>query len=237
MTESVFITGANRGIGLQLTRLCLRGGAGQIYAACRAPDSADDLNALAAASGGRVSVLRLDINDSRQIQAAVDVVAAGGHGLDWLINNAGIYPKGEHQSFHLGALSAHDVAQVVVTNAVAPLMLTQALRHLLRQAERPRVVMISSGMGSLTNAGPGSYAYRMSKAAMNMAARLLAMDAEMRGVVTVAAHPGWVSTDMGGPNAAITPAESASRLIALIKTLSAADNGKFLLYDGSELAW
>ena len=92
-------------------------------------------------------------------------------------------------------------------------------------------------MGSLTNAGGNAYAYRMSKAAMNMAARVLAFDGAMQGVTTVTIAPGWVRTDMGGAAANLSPEESARALLAVIKSLSASDNGKFYRYDGTELDW
>ena len=171
------------------------------------------------------------------IKNAVDTLAAQVDGLDLLINNAGIYPKGAHQSFHLGQLSAADVSEVITTNSVGPLMVTQAFRQLLHNGERPRVVMISSGLGSLTSATGGSYGYRMSKAAMNMAARVLSHDSAMSGIITITTHPGWVQTDMGGPAAPTTPTESATGLKILISHLTCDDNGKFLLYDGTELDW
>jgi NAD(P)-dependent dehydrogenase (short-subunit alcohol dehydrogenase family) len=235
--QNILITGANRGLGLELTRQYLHDDAGHIFATCRNPDRADELQALAAASAERIRVLPLDVNDETSIVAARASVAAVVDGLDLLINNAGIFPKGDHQSRELGDLSASDVSDVVVTNSVGPLMVTQAFRRLLQNGERPRVVMISSGMGSVTRAAGGSFAYRMSKAAMNMAARVLALDNAMQGIITITTHPGWVQTDMGGPSAEITPAQSASGLRSLIGQLSQADNGKFFLYDGSELEW
>ena len=128
-------------------------------------------------------------------------------------------------------------AEVITTNAVGSLIVTQAFRQLLASGANPRAVMISSGLGSVTNATGGSYAYRMSKAAMNMAARALSRDDAMRGIITITTHPGWVQTDMGGPEAAITPAQSAAGLRSLIARLTDADNGKFFLYDGTELPW
>ena len=105
---------------------------------------------------------------------------------------------------------------MITTNAVGPLILTQACRELLKAGDNPRVVMISSGLGSLQRTSGTSYAYRMSKAAMNMAARVLAFDSAMTGITTVTMNPGWVQTDMGGPSAALKPEESAGALRALI---------------------
>lgn len=235
--KDILITGANRGLGLELTRQYLGDDATRIFATCRHPQRAEQLTALAADYGDRIRILGLDVSDEAAIHAAQASVAEEVNGLDLLINNAGIFPKGDHQSLNLGNLSAAAVGEVVTTNAVGALIVTQAFRHLLSNGENPRVVMISSGMGSISGAGGGSYAYRMSKAAMNMAARVLATDSAMGGIITITTHPGWVSTDMGGPSAAITPAQSAAGLRSLIGQLTDADNGKFFLYDGSELAW
>ncbi len=235
--QRILITGANRGIGLELARHYLQDSDVQIFAACRNPQNAQQLRELENLFAGLLRIVQIDINSETSIKNAVDTIAAQVDGLDLLINNAGIYPKGAHQSFHLGQLSAADVSEVVTTNSVGPLMVTQAFRQLLQNGERPRVVMISSGLGSLTSATGGSYGYRMSKAAMNMAARVLSHDSAMSGIITITTHPGWVQTDMGGPSAPTTPTESATGLKALFSQLTCDDNGKFLLYDGTELDW
>ena len=235
--QKILITGANRGIGLELVRQYLQYHDVLIFAACRKPEYADQLNSVAEQNSGRLRVLQMDINDETSIDAAVQSVAAQVEGLDLLINNAGIYPKGDHQSFTLGQLSAADVGEVVVTNSVGPLMVTQACRHLLGRGQRARVVMISSGMGSISGAAGGSYGYRMSKASMNMASRILAMDGAMGDIITVTTHPGWVQTDMGGPAAELSPSESAAALVRLIGRLTPSDNGRFFRWDGVELDW
>lgn len=232
--QSILITGANRGIGLALTRQLLQDDA-RIFATCRAPERADALKALAQLHPERVTILPLDVNDMASIDRAVKAVAAKVDGLDLLINNAGI--GGDDSGRILGKLSSSEVSHVITTNAVGPLMLTQACRELLKIGDNPRVVMISSGLGSLQRTSGTSYAYRMSKAAMNMAARVLAFDSAMTGITTVTMNPGWVQTDMGGPSAALKPDESASALRALINRLRPTDNGKFFQYDGSELPW
>ena len=232
--QTILITGANRGIGLELTRQLLKDDT-QIFATCRRPERADALNDLARKHADRVTVLQLDVNNERSIRAAVEAVAAKVDALDLLINNAGI--GGDDHARIMGQLTAAEVNHVIATNAVAPLILTQACRDLLKNGDNPRVVMISSGLGSLQRTGGTSYAYRMSKAAMNMAARVLAFDSAMIGITTVTMNPGWVQTDMGGPSASLKPEESGSALRALINRLRPADNGKFFQYDGSELPW
>lgn len=235
--EQILITGANRGVGLALTQQYVESGNIHVFATCRNPDSADQLNKLKQAQPNNVTIVPLDINDSKSIAASVQTVEQHTDTLNVLINNAGIFPKGSHQSRSLGSLSADDVGEVVATNSVSPLIVTQAYRHLLKKGDNPRVVMISSQMGSLERSGSGSYAYRMSKASMNMAARILSQDGAMSGIITITTHPGWVQTDMGGSGASITPEESATGLINLISGLTRADNGKFYRWDGSEHPW
>jgi NAD(P)-dependent dehydrogenase (short-subunit alcohol dehydrogenase family) len=226
--ERILITGANRGVGFALVKQYIASGDVQIFATCRTPERATELNALADQHAGEIIVVPLDINDEASIEASVKLVEQQTSALDVVINNAGIYPKGAHQSSSLGQLSLADVAEVVNTNSVSPLIVSQAYRHLLKQGNTPRLVMISSQMGSLNLAGSAS---------MNMAAVTLSQDSQMSGVIVVTTHPGWVQTDMGGAGASITPTESASGLKALIDGLTASDNGKFYRWDGSEHAW
>ncbi len=233
--QNILITGANRGIGLALVEQYLAEGNYRVYATCRDPDSAATLNTLANANAGSLRILQMDVDDETSIKRAVDTVSADTDSLDALINNAGVSGGGDTRN--LGQLDSAAVAAVITTNAVAPLIVTQACRDLLKRSDNPRVVMISSGLGSLARVDGSAYAYRMSKAAMNMAARVLAFDEAMAGITTVTLAPGWVRTDMGGPSANLAPEESASALLALIEKLGATDNGRFYRYDGLEMDW
>lgn len=235
--QSILITGGNRGIGFELTKQYLRGGGVHIFATCRNLAGAAGLKELARERGGSITVLQMDITDEASIKGAAAAIAVEADALDLLVNNAGISPRGEHPSRHLGQLSASGVAEVITCNAVAPLIVTQAFRHLLRKSARARVVMISSGQGSLSRARGDNYGYRMSKAAMNMAARVLSLDEAMGDVITIAVNPGWVRTDMGGPTAPLSPAQSAAGLIKLMDRLTGADSGKLFQWDGRELDW
>ena len=232
--QTILVTGANRGIGFALTVQLLKDDA-RIFATCRRPEQADALKDLAREHPERLDILQLDVDDEASISAALQAITAKADALDLLVNNAGI--GGGEGGRVMGRLTASEVGRVVTTNAVAPLIVTQAFRDLLKHGDNPRVVMISSGMGSLARADGSSYAYRMSKAAMNMAARVLAFDSAMSGITSVTVNPGWVQTDMGGPSASLKPEESASALRRLVNRLGPADNGKFFQYDGSELPW
>lgn len=232
--ESILITGSNRGIGLALVREYARRGVKHLFATCRNPDSATELQELAKQT--TLHILALDINDADSIAAAADTVQSVAGKLDLLINNAGIFPK-QANSRDFGSLDADAVGQVVTTNSVSPLLVTQAFAPLLRKGTRPRVVMVSSQMGSIERAGSGSFAYRMSKAAMNMGARVLANALRGDGITVITTHPGHVATDMGGNHAPVDPEDSARGLVILIDNLRREDSGSFFDWRGERLPW
>ncbi len=232
--ESILITGSNRGIGLALVREYVKRGAPRIFATCRKPSTAHELQALAKSSG--VEVITLDINDAASIAAAVERVQARTGRLDVLINNAGIYPQ-QSNSRDFGQLDAEAVGQVVTTNSVSPVIVTQAFAPLLRKGNNPRVVMISSQMGSIERAGGNSFAYRMSKAAMNMGARVLANTLRGDHIIVITTHPGHVATDMGGSHAPVSPEDSAKGLVMLIENLKLEQSGLFFDWRGERLPW
>lgn len=233
MTERILITGSNRGVGLALVKEFLKRGA-NVIAACRKPDAASDLNQLKAVNSNSLTIVQLDINDEESISSAAQSISERFNSLDVLINNAGINSD-MPQARNLGQLTNEGMGQVVVTNAIAPVIVTQAFMSLLQQGTNPRMVMISSRMGSVTHAGGNSIAYRMSKAAMNMAAKVLSQ--QMNGITVITTHPGHVATDMGGSSAPVTPAQSAAGLATVIDGLTPQETGKFYNFTGEEIAW
>lgn len=237
--QRIFITGAGRGIGLELARQYVRRG-DRVLAGCRSLERAPALRDLLAQHGGALSVIPLEVTDTNAIVAAVRQAGKEVDGLDVLINNAAINP-GDAQSMGPDGQPILDAAQateVLRVNAVAPVVVAQSFLALLRRGANPRVVNISSGAGSLARKTEGGdYAYPASKAALNMMTRVLAGNLRSEGVTAVMINPGWVKTDMGGPNARLEPVESARGLLAVIDGLTPGDSGRFLSYDGSELPW
>lgn len=234
--KHILITGCNRGIGLALVKEYLSRGDVHIVATCRKPDSADELQALKQENPDSLTIVQLDINDNESINQAREQVGTATNQLDVLINNAGIYPKNpEHVTF--GELKQDALSHVITTNSVSPVMVTQAFADLLKKGNNPRVAMVSSQLGSITRAGAGGFSYRMSKAAMNMAAKILSQTFLEDGIMVVTTHPGWVSTDMGGSSAPVTPEESAAGLVKVIESLTPEQNGKFYDYKGEEFPW
>jgi NAD(P)-dependent dehydrogenase (short-subunit alcohol dehydrogenase family) len=229
---TVLITGANRGLGFEFARQYLADG-WQVYAACRNPTSASELRRLAGDSGETFRILALDVTDTASVKAAA--AELNGKAIDLLINNAGV---GGARGQTIGNIDYEAWAKVIDVNTMGPLRVSEAFVEHVARSERKLIVTLTSGMGSIgDNTSGGSIAYRSSKAAVNMVMRSLAIDLAPRGITCVVVDPGWVQTDMGGPNATLTPAESVSRLRRLIDTLGPAHSGKFFNHDGREYAW
>lgn len=225
---SVLITGASRGLGLELARQ-YAADHWTVYAACRNPASARQLADLA--SKGSLSVLQMDVTDAAQIERAARSVSGP---LDVVINNAGIMGSG--QSF--GRMDYEAWEAVLRVNTLAPHRVAEAFTAHLERGDRRLLVTITSGLASIgENTSGGWIAYRSSKAAVNMVMRSLAVELASRRMTCVVVSPGWVQTDMGGPGAPLTPAESVAALRRLFARLGPSDSGKFFSYDGKEVSW
>jgi NAD(P)-dependent dehydrogenase (short-subunit alcohol dehydrogenase family) len=235
------VTGANRGLGLEFVRqLAARGD--DVVAGARQPKTADALNKLAAKSAGRVTVVRLDVGDADDIAAAALHVGERFDSVDLLINNAGIWTAPDEperaSSGPLADLRPDAVLEVLRINAVAPILVTQALAPSLAAAGRGVVVNISSWLGSIRGATDRSnIAYAMSKAALNMLTGRLAAELAGQGTIVVSMSPGWVATDMGGSSAPLEPPESVQGMLNVVSALTPAQSGSFLDHAGAVLPW
>jgi NAD(P)-dependent dehydrogenase (short-subunit alcohol dehydrogenase family) len=231
------VTGANRGLGLEFVRQLLARGE-RVVATCRQPGRASALNTLAGEHPGRLRVLPLDVAEPQShAELVVEWPLLAGEGeapprIGLLVNNAGVLHSGER----FGSIGLDNLVHSFRTNAAGPLLLTQALAPLL--ADGARVVNISSRLGSVAETGRfGTPSYALSKAALNMATAQLAQALEPRGIVVVAASPGWVRTDMGGDKAEIAPQDSVAGLLRQVDRLTAGDSGRFLDWQGQALPW
>jgi len=232
-SHRALVTGANRGLGLAFVRQLLARG-GRVVASCRRPADADALQALAAEHPGRLHVLALSVDSDASRLAFARDVADLFDGLELLVNNAGMLASREQ----FGELDAQVMQQTLATNTVAPLMLVQALAPLLQRGVRPRVLNISSALGSIERADAfNTPTYRISKAGLNMAGVMMAHALNPAGIGVISASPGWVRTDMGGSEAPLTPEQSVASLLALVDTLPGVPAGPFLDRSGEPLPW
>jgi NAD(P)-dependent dehydrogenase (short-subunit alcohol dehydrogenase family) len=234
---NIVVTGANRGIGLALTARFAELGQ-RVFAAARDPH-AGALSALTKKYPDRIDTLALDVNSDTSVAAAAEAVRALTPQVHVLVNMAGISPA--PFDARLETVELDKCRAAFETNVLGPLRVTRALLPLLRAgktAERPaRVINVSSGVASISGKDNGIfYAYGISKTALNMLSRTMSFDLKDDGICVVALDPGWVRTDLGGPNAHLAPEESALGCANTILDLTLASTGKFLHYSGSEIA-
>jgi NAD(P)-dependent dehydrogenase (short-subunit alcohol dehydrogenase family) len=229
---SVLITSANRGLGLEFAAQYLAAD-WRVYAACRHPQSAEQLRQLSEQKTDRISIVAMDVSSAPSVARAA--ASLGGAAIDVLINSAGIIGAPGQRT---GNVDYESWAKVLDVNTMGPLRVTEAFVDHVARSERKLVLTITSGMGSIAdNTSGGSIAYRSSKAAVNMVMRSAAIDLAARGISCVLVNPGWVKTDMGGPNATLSATASVTAMRRLIETLAPAQSGKFFNYDGNEYPW
>lgn len=234
-TPTVLITGANKGIGLELVRQYAARGA-RVVATARNPAQAIDLNALAAANA-RITVEQLDVTDPERVAALAARYASTP--IDVLINNAGI--SGGMQSQMLGKLDFAVFEEVLRVNTIAPLRIAEAFLPSVLASRDKRIVVVSSSEGSIGMVNSSRlYFMRASKAALNMTMKNLAIALKSKGVSVGMLNPGLVDTDFmrGVPKKMLRPAADAARdMMRNIDTLTPANTGAFLNYDGQVLPW
>ncbi len=229
---NVLITGANRGIGLEMVRYAMQQG-WRVFACCRDPHNADNLFNIARLSNGRISVHIADMLELATVQALSYELRH--EPIDILINNAGIYGSDKNT---FGAVDVDSWLQTFQVNSIAPLKMVEAFSEQLMMGQRKLVACMSSKMGSMSDNGYGnSYIYRSSKAALNAVVKSLSIDLKEKGVISVALHPGWVKTEMGGPNAEISTAECVTQIFTNLSTLTINDSGRFIDIDGTDIPW
>ena len=222
------VTGANRGIGLEFVKqLTARGE--EVDATARDLGGAAELQALARPDV-RLRIHRLDVAEDTSVATFAEELAPGP--VDVLINNAGVSGvKGGE------LIDPPDVLRVLNVNAVGTLRVVRALLPRLREGKGKKIVNLTSVLGSIADASGGRYAYRSSKAALNMVTKLLAEDLRAEGFRTVALHPGWVQTRMGGSAAPIPPEQSIQGMLRIIEGLTSEQSGRTFDFQGREIPW
>ena len=228
--HTVLITGSNRGIGLTLTKRYAELG-WRVLACCRQPDRAGALQSLADQHSA-IAIYPLDVCDEQQMLALARELDLT---IDILLNNAGVYASGGNT---FGQVSKVAWLQALETNTIAPLLMAQAFSDHVAASEYKIIAAVSSKVGSIDdNSSGGGYAYRSSKAALNQVIKSLSIDLAGQGIKTAALHPGWVKTDMGGPNALIDTETSANGIIDVLEHLTPVQSGGFYNYDGTPIPW
>jgi NAD(P)-dependent dehydrogenase (short-subunit alcohol dehydrogenase family) len=227
----VLITGASQGIGFALAKEYLGLGA-EVIGTCRKPEQAHDLSALSAECP-RLSMEALEVTDPHSLQALTERIQP--HAIDILINNAGVFDN----DLRVGGLDYAEWRSVLETNTIGVLATIEACLPALRRSRHPKVIGISSALGSIKNTQGGRYFYRSSKAALNMVIRSLAADYRDAGIIFAVLSPGLVDTALTRhlDKPKISPPQSARGLAQVISVLTLEQTGGFFRYDGGELPW
>lgn len=224
---TVMITGAGRGLGLEFAREYAAEG-WTVIGTVRQPTGAEELKKI----GGKVEIASLDVTDF----AAIKKLGKSLHDrpIDILINNAGVIGTDRN----LGDLEGERWMTTLRINTVAPLLIAQALLSNLKAGKDKKAIFLTSLMGSIDDNSSGRYYdYRASKAGLNAAVKSFAIDTKGDGITAIVVHPGWVKTDMGGPNAPTDAAASIGGIRKVIAKLKPSDSGEFFGYDGRKLKW
>ena len=229
--STMLVTGANRGIGFEFVQQYLAMGE-EVVATYRNEEDSDQLISLYAEKSN-LEIFKLDVaSDSSREEFSQRL---GDQPIDVFINNAGVY--GPRDSV-FGKVDEANWLSVLRINALAPLFLTQLLIENFRRGELKKLLYITSKMGSIEdNRGGGSYVYRSSKAALNAVVKSISVDLEPEKMAVAVLHPGWVRTDMGGPNGLIDTKTSVAGMIQVIRNLNLESSGVFFNYDGNVIPW
>lgn len=229
---TLLITGTNRGLGLEFVRQYAQDN-WQVQACCREPDKARELKQLAA-QYKNISVHELDVADHKQIEALGKELRDTP--IDIVLNNAGVYAGNSDESF--GTLNYQAWNHTFRINTMAAARMAEVFVDHVAHSDKRLIAAVSSLMGSMADNGSGgSYLYRSSKAALNAVMVSLARDLKARRIGALVLHPGWVKTDMGGPNAEITTEVSVRGMRKVMEQFALKDSGRFIAYDGEEMPW
>ena len=228
---SILITGTNRGIGLEFVKHYLKNNE-KVIATCRNKNSAKDLLELKNTTSN-LSLLELDVSNPNSINEFTSKIT--DQPIDTFINNAGVFGP---RNIEFGNFNAKEWLDVFNINTIAPLLITQKILKNLRLGKNKKLAFISSKVGSIEdNTEGGMYIYRTSKTALNQVIKSLSIDLKEENFIAVALHPGWVQTDMGGPNALIDTKTSVKGMADVVDNLAPKNSGKFYNYDGSPIPW
>jgi len=224
----VFVTGANRGIGLEFVRQFRKRGY-TVIAGYRDPERSSELLGMIEKDDGLTGFV-VDVVKPGQLESLRDHISEEIGHLDMLVNNAAINIK---YSGSIREVEESDLMESFHVNVVGPFLAANTLHPLLKKSKFPVIINISSAMGSIANADGNAIPYRISKAAVNMLTKSQAINYKDDGIIVAALHPGWVRTDMGGDQATLSTRESVTGMLEVIDGLDKSDIGVFMGYDGN----
>ncbi len=228
---TILVTGANRGLGIEFVEQYLNEG-NEVIATYRNENSSMDLIEMGN-ERSNLKLLQLDVSSNKSLNSFAENL--GDSPIDIFINNAGVYGP-RNSSF--GNVDEENWIPAIKINAIAPILLTQLIIKNIRSGADKKLIYITSKMGSIDdNKGGGAYVYRSSKTALNAVVKSLSVDLENEGMTVALIHPGWVKTDMGGPNALIDKDTSVRGMTEVISNLDISSTGNFYNYDGSIIPW
>ena len=226
------VTGANKGIGFEVAKQLCRAGF-TVYLAARRFEAGQQAAEALRKDGGQVTFVLLDVSDEASIKKAAREVASTASHLDVLINNAGIFPDGESTILNVDEVL---LEKSFVTNTLGPLRVAQAFWPLLAKSRAGRIINVSSGLGSLSEMAAMAPSYSISKTALNAVTRQLATALKIKNITVNSVCPGWVRTDLGGPNAPRSIEEGADGIVWLAAEAPSGLTGRFLR-DKKEIPW
>jgi NAD(P)-dependent dehydrogenase (short-subunit alcohol dehydrogenase family) len=230
--KTVFISGANRGIGLGMA-LLMAGKSYRVFAGYREKARSERLFQ-ESRQKARIVPVQVDVTSESEVRAVAETIAARSGHLDILVNSAGINPA---KAGGIDSLSLQDFTEGFLVNVGGPFLTTRYLLALLKKGREKKVVNITSVMGSIQLSTGDMVPYRVSKAALNMLTKNLAIAYQPYGITVVGLHPGWVRTDMGGPEAPLSVEESVTRLLGIIESLSPSRSGEVISFEGQVIPY
>ena len=229
--RTILITGANRGLGLGFVKKYLEN---NVHVLCTSRDvtGSKELLSYKERYPNNLEIYELDL--LREDAASTLATFLKDRPIDILINNAGVGSSNQH----FEAVSSKPWLEVLRVNLIAPFMITKSTIDNIKKSSVKKIYFLSSQLGSIgDNTSGGMYIYRSSKTGLNQVVKSLSVDLKENGITVVSLHPGWVKTDMGGPNAPVSIDESVNGMIRVIDQTDIRDTGKFLNYDGKEIPW
>ena len=230
--KKILVTGANRGLGLGLVKKFLENDE-KVICTTRNLSKSKELISCKEKYNDNLEICELDLLDKESPNILSNFL--GDKPIDLFINNAGVIG---HSAQHFKSVSLNHWIDVLKVNLISPLLMTQSIIKNVEKSSEGKIYFISSKVGSIEdNKSGGMYIYRSSKTALNQVVKSLSIDLKPLGISVISLHPGWVRTEMGGPNALISVEESVNGMIDVISNTSIINSGQFINYDGTRLPW